>query len=287
MNWIQRFLLWLARVDPASTQGKSTDRADTIKELAVITAVPRWVGALMLAEGFDIPVGWLVWWKPLSALLAVAMAGVEGWAFSYVFGAWRKQGGGKLLFSFAILAGVIFIIVLTPFIVMQAAATGLSATLSGNGLWLWGAAVASSTIVIVASVGYAQMDRGGTVVIDVYNQVVADLTDAQDGYNRAQRELSDYQSLATWRQALTRFPDDKQGIVARVIFSANGNEPQVNDIIEALGVSRGTVKLGQSLANAMTMILTNESNAAIIEATGLELKKVHELRGAQRQESIQ
>lgn len=279
MNPLQRFALWIAGLEPTTSRRKTSNQSDTIKQLAVITAAPRWVGALMLAEGFDIPLGWLWWWKPLSALLAVAMAGVEGWAFSYIFEAWRKQGGGKLLFSFAMLAGVIFIIVLTPFIVMQSKATGLGETLSGNGLWLWGAAVASSTIVIVAGVGYAQMDRVNIVAKTVYDELEAQLTDAQDAYNESQRQLANYESLGKWYNMLSRFGTDKQGVIARLLFTANGDPERVAEIAETVGASRGTVAIGQKIASAAKMVLANESIAAIRDATGLEMRKIQELRG--------
>jgi len=279
MNSLQRLVLWIIGLEHTAMRRRVSSQSDTIKQLAVITAAPRWVGALMLAEGFDIPLGWLWWWKPLSALLAVAMAGVEGWAFSYIFEAWRKQGGGKLLFSFAMLAGVIFIIVLTPFIVMQAGATDLDDTLSGNGLWLWGAAVASSTIVIVAGVGYAQMDRVNVVAKATHDDVVAQLTDEQDAHNKAQRQLSTYQSLGEWYNMLSRFGTDKQGVIARLLFTANGDIDRVNEIAETVGASRGTVVIGQKLATAARMILAGETNAAIHKSTGIDMRKIQELRG--------
>jgi len=134
-------------------------QADLIKIAAVITAAPRWVGALMAAEGFTLPSSWLAWWIPLSAILSAGMALVEGLAFAFVFNAWRKTSGrpGTRLLALALLSALTFIIVLSPFIAAQVRQESLVSVLStGWALWLWSASVAASTIVIVASVGYAQ-----------------------------------------------------------------------------------------------------------------------------------
>jgi len=267
VNQLQRIALWLARLEPSEQQARITDRADTIKELAVITAVPRWVGALLLAEGFNIPISWLGWWKPLSALLAMAMAGVEGWAFSYIFGAWRKQGGNKLLFLFAMVAGVVFISVLTPFIVLQTQATGLSDVLSGSGLWIWAASVASSTIVIVAGVGYAQMDKDVMVERHVHQDIL-------DQLELAWADLDKVQLDDGRRIIIDRLPGDERGLVARLaLFDESILEGGV------LNADNDTIQIGRSLANVVTMIAAGNSNADIYKSTGVDLKEIIELRG--------
>ncbi len=139
-----------------------SQQANLIKVAAVITASPRWVGALLAAEGLAMPDGWVVWWLPLSALLSAGMALVEGLAFSFVFNAWRVQkdkSANKLLWL-ALLSAIVFIAVLAPFIAAQVRAEKLSVVLgTGWALWVWSASVAASTIVIVASVGYAQKQK--------------------------------------------------------------------------------------------------------------------------------
>ena len=140
-----------------------TEKRDTtaliITICAVITAMPRWIGALLAAEGFVIPADWLGWWIVASAIFNAAMAVTEGLAFAYVFNAWRTQrdkSADRLLW-FAAASGLTFVIVLAPFIAAQVRASTLASMLSHDAaLWIWSAAVAASTIVIVASVGYAQ-----------------------------------------------------------------------------------------------------------------------------------
>jgi hypothetical protein len=135
------------------------DQASIIKALAVLTAAPRWVGALLVSEGFEIPLEWMVWWVPLSALLSAAMAGVEGWAFSYVFAAYRNQTDKRArgLFIMAIFSAFVFVLVLAPYIAARVSGQAVSDILNSRvSLFLWSTAVAASTITIVVSVGYAQ-----------------------------------------------------------------------------------------------------------------------------------
>lgn len=136
--------------------------ADVIKICAVITAMPRWVGALLAAEGFALPKEWLWWWLPLSAIFSAGMAITEGLAFAYVFNAWRvqKDKSADRLLWLAVLSGAVFVIVLSPFIAAQVRAVTLANMLEERwALWAWSVGVAASTIVIVASVGYAQKRR--------------------------------------------------------------------------------------------------------------------------------
>lgn len=136
--------------------------ADIIKICAVVTAAPRWTGALLASEGFNVPEEWLFWWLPVSAGLSAAMAITEGLAFAYVFNAWRVQkdkAADKLLWL-AVLSGITFVIVLAPFVAAQVRDVTLKEMLADDLiLWSWSVGVAASTIVIVASVGYAQKRR--------------------------------------------------------------------------------------------------------------------------------
>lgn len=132
-----------------------------IKIGAVMTAAPRWVGALLAAEGFGLPDSWLVWWIPASAILSACMAIVEGLAFAYVFEAWRNQTDrdSDNLLWFSLISAVVFVGVLAPYIAAQVSQSALSDVLTGWVLYAWSIAVGLSTIAIVASVGYAQKKR--------------------------------------------------------------------------------------------------------------------------------
>ena len=138
---------------------KKIDTADLIKVAAVVTATPRWVGALLASEGMVIPEAWRGWWIWLSLALNAGMAIVEGFAFSYVFNAWRNQTdrASRRLLWLALLSAGVFVVVLAPYIAAEVRSVPLE-QVTGTGwlLWLWSGSVAASTITIVASVGYAQ-----------------------------------------------------------------------------------------------------------------------------------
>jgi|GEM_PF-4656946 hypothetical protein len=148
-----------------------------IKFFAIITATPRWVAALMAAEGLHIPPEWGAWWVPVTAILSAGMAAVEGWAFAYVFAAWRNQRDKKSdrLLWFALLSALLFVIVLAPYIAASVREASVSEILrSPVSLYVWSASVALSTIAIVASVGFAQKETPAK-----RSETPAKLSDAQ------------------------------------------------------------------------------------------------------------
>ena len=134
-------------------------QADAIKILAVVTATPRWVGALLAAEGLSVPRSWLPWWTIASVIFAAAMAGVEGWSFAYVFAAWRRAQGrtATRLIILAVASAAVFVVVGAPYVAAQVRSVPIGDVLSADAaLYVWSACVFASTIMIVASVGYAQ-----------------------------------------------------------------------------------------------------------------------------------
>lgn len=134
-------------------------KADWIKLFAVITAGPRWIVALLAAEGLHLPPSWADWWIIASALSALGMAVVEGLAFAYVFQAWRtttNEGQARVLGVMAVVSAGLFVAMLTPSIAASVRGVRVSEMLTDIWLYLWAASVALSTIAIVASVGYAE-----------------------------------------------------------------------------------------------------------------------------------
>lgn len=142
--------------------------ANLIKIAAVTTAIPRWVVALLSAEGLIMPAAWHDWWIVFSALSAVGMAIVEGVAFAYVFNAWRncKQvGQGRILVGLAAFSALLFVALLTPSIAANVRGLTLGAWITSDAaLSAWSGIVAASTISIVASIGYAEKTRQTTDV---------------------------------------------------------------------------------------------------------------------------
>lgn len=136
--------------------------ADAIKISAVVTATPRWVAALLASEGFAIPAAWLPWWVPVSATASAAMAVTEGFAFALIFSAWRAEKDptrARNIVALSAVAFATFVATLAPQLFASVRSMSLSGALSSDAsLWLWSACVAASTVMIVASVGYAQHD---------------------------------------------------------------------------------------------------------------------------------
>src|SRR3990167_6419825 len=93
------------------------DQANLIKISAVLTATPRWIVALLAAEGLHLPEEWSSWWIIFSALSAAGMAVVEGAAFAFVFNAWKRQQPGRVatrMLSLALISAALFVLLLTP-----------------------------------------------------------------------------------------------------------------------------------------------------------------------------
>lgn len=133
-------------------------QATIIKIAAVAVAAPRWIGALLEAEGVPLPAEWRAWWVIFSAICAAGMALVEAGAFAFCLRSWRGMSG-RAANVMALMIGasaVTFVIVLSPYIASNVSKQSMSALLTGAALLAWSVAVALSTILIIASVGYAQ-----------------------------------------------------------------------------------------------------------------------------------
>jgi hypothetical protein len=132
--------------------------ATVIKIAAVAVAAPRWIGALLEAEGVPLPTEWRGWWVIFSAVCAAGMALVEAGAFAFCLRSWRGMTG-RSANVMALMIGasaMTFVIVLSPYIAANVAKVTMSAFPTGGALLVWSVAVALSTILIIASVGYAQ-----------------------------------------------------------------------------------------------------------------------------------
>lgn len=199
---------------------------------AVVTAMPRWIGALLASEGFAVPEEWRPWWIVASTVFNAAMAVTEGVAFAYVFNAWRNQkdkSSDKLLWL-ALASGVVFVIVLAPFIAAQtrASETPLAGMLANDyALWLWSAAVAASTIVIVASVGYAQKRTSAPPIRTVPALAIAEKplavpivqiepTQSVHKCERCEREFATVQALSAHQRFCTGKVSNGNGIEAAI-----------------------------------------------------------------------
>lgn len=142
---------------PWYTRMTDDNWATAIKIAAVLVAMPRWIGALLEADGVPLMLtpDTAPWWGLFSALASAGMALVEGVAFWYTLRAWRKYGGGWL-FTLIVASMATFAMVLTPYIMANVSGSKLASILQGGWIVAWSSCVSLSTILIVASVGYAQ-----------------------------------------------------------------------------------------------------------------------------------
>ncbi|CAG0957734.1 hypothetical protein PLCT2_00575 [Planctomycetaceae bacterium] len=172
--------------------------ATVIKIAAVAVAAPRWIGALLEAEGVPLPLEWRAWWVIFSAVCAAGMALVEAGAFAYCLRSWRAMTGRSANVMALIIGGsaVTFVIVLSPYIASNVSKMGMSKLLVGGWLLAWSVAVALSTILIIASVGYAQK-RPATR--QATNSTTAGNGDATRRDPAAHQEVTRAEFLTRWR----------------------------------------------------------------------------------------
>lgn len=142
---------------------KRSDTVAVIIEVAIILAViPRWIPALMMAEGLAIPSSWGTWWITVSAIFNAGMAITEAVAIAYVFNVLRDREGreARILLVLAVAMVATFVIVLAPFIAASVAQKTMEQVITSPGsnamALFWGAAVVLSTGFTVMAVGIAQ-----------------------------------------------------------------------------------------------------------------------------------
>jgi hypothetical protein len=126
------------------------------------------------------------------------MALVEAGAFAYCLRAWRGMTG-RSANVMALMIGasaVTFVVVLSPYIAANVSKHSMSALLTGGWLLAWSVAVALSTILIIASVGYAQkrpVSRPAT------GGATTGSRDATRGDTGAHQEVGRTEFLTQWR----------------------------------------------------------------------------------------
>ena len=136
--------------------------ADIIKILAALTAAPRWMTALVIADGAAFTWGDTAYWRITSALLSVLFAGVETYAAAYIMRAWRQAKPGtqpeKVLFFIWSFTLLVLVVVMTPPIYANTIRIEFH-TLPPFILLVWAICVAASTFLVVGGVGYAEKTR--------------------------------------------------------------------------------------------------------------------------------
>ena len=102
--------------------------ATVIKVAAVAVVAPRWIGALLEAEGVPLPAEWRGWWVVFSAVCAAGMALVEAGAFAYCLRSWRGMTGrsANIMALMISASAVTFVVVLSPYIAANVSKVSMS-----------------------------------------------------------------------------------------------------------------------------------------------------------------
>lgn len=133
--------------------------ANLIKLLAALTAAPRWVTALVIADGARFAWGEAAWWVIASACLSVLFAGVETYAASFIMRAWRSARPGstteRVLLALWLVTLLALVVVMAPPIYANTMRVAF-ATLPAALIIAWSISVAASTFLIIGGVGYAE-----------------------------------------------------------------------------------------------------------------------------------
>lgn len=164
-----------------------------IKFFAVVVALPRWVLALLAADGLNVPSDW--WFVHLiSGLFGIGMCILEGVALAYILGAMAKKRDTTfiILVSTMILS---FIGVLTPSIYSRATNLVVADVLSNYALWIWSLCVGVSTFSTVMATGYAEsIIENKETQNEVATQMQEEISKWQQAYQVLQEKLNNVQS---------------------------------------------------------------------------------------------
>lgn len=118
---------------------------------------------MLIVSNMMVPVEWKSWWVVANAIMGAGMAVIEGWAFSFIFTAWRNQKDARAnkLMVLALISGVLFIALVAPNVAASVRGVPLGEILAKDWMRaLWSVSVIGATISIVASLGYAQRNTG-------------------------------------------------------------------------------------------------------------------------------
>lgn len=179
---------------------------------AVVTSIPRWVGALMTSDGTPIPEAWAAWLPTVNAAFAVGMALVEGLAFMYVMDVRRRIQRTKVLDALILLTFIDFVFVLMPHIYYGGI---LRESMASPAQWFWAFSVAASTMLVVAMVGHAS-GQEPTEKEDALNTVLAQAT----------REITELRGQVAALQRRARWSSVEDALVECIRISPGISDSQ-------------------------------------------------------------
>ena len=135
--------------------------AEILQASAIIVAAPRYCGAFASVIGVDVLAYW-PWFATAEIASGAAMAVLEGWTVAYMFRRFRTvrplTTHWYILLSLQLLLMLALPATATPYLVSSQLKLPVAAILHPALLWLWSFTVAGIAPLVLAAVGYADVE---------------------------------------------------------------------------------------------------------------------------------
>jgi hypothetical protein len=135
--------------------------AEFLQGAAIVVAAPRYMGTFASAIGIDV----LAYWPAFAKIeigSGAAMAILEGWAVAFMFRKWRVMQPGSahwwVLLTLQILLMIALPITAAPYLASSQLGEPVANLLNPALWWLWILTVAAIAPLVLAAVGYADVE---------------------------------------------------------------------------------------------------------------------------------
>lgn len=136
--------------------------AGILQASAVIVAAPRYMGAFASAIGIEILQHWPKF-VDVEVASGLAMAVLEGWAIAFMFRKWRSMQVATthwyILLGLQLLLMIMLPATTAPYLASSQLKQPVHELLSTEIWWMWNVAVAAIAVLVVAAVGYADVEQ--------------------------------------------------------------------------------------------------------------------------------
>jgi hypothetical protein len=145
--------------------GRKVTEAEVLQASAVAVAAPRYMGAFAAAIGANIISKW-PWFISVEIISGLAMALLEGWAIAFTFRRWRSLPVGTFQWYILLVPQLFLLVALpataTPYLVSSQLGKPVAEIFPMGLLWGWSFLVAAVAPLIVAAVGYSDVEASQT-----------------------------------------------------------------------------------------------------------------------------
>jgi hypothetical protein len=178
------------------------NESDIIKICAALTSSPRWITALMLADGAVFSWGNEAWWQITSALLSVLFAVVEVYATGYMMKAWRETKSevqSKRLFVLWVSTLVVLVAVMSPSVYVNVSHSAFD-SLPLELRVVWSICVSASVFLVIGGVGYAERAKSEVLERNLPKPTEAK-SESETGAKRKAKSESAPSEKRNWSEA--------------------------------------------------------------------------------------